>query len=291
MDIHTPPVNRLHSTPPDPQRHQMLQDIARGMSRDVVFPTGFNTLTRLHAALEDPAIGLAEIGQLILTDPLVSARILALANSVAYNPAGKPIQNLQKAVERLGLQNVRMVALAVASRQMLQARDAAFRGLGDRIWAQSLRTASAAYVVARRLSRVSPDEAQFAGLIHNIGAFYILYCGMQYKELVAAPELMLQLLVEWHESVGHTLAFALGLPPALADTILDEDEPRDDWPEPISSLADVVFVANQLADGAACWQEQPLELPAAQAALRGRLIDQLGEEIDARQQALTAALA
>jgi HD-like signal output (HDOD) protein len=268
----------------------MLEEIARGMSSDVVFPTSFATLTRLHHALEDPAIGLAQIGVLILSDPLVCARVLALANSAAYNPSGNPIQNLQKAVERLGLQNVRMVALAVASRQMLLARDAAFRGLGDRIWAHSLQTASTAYVLARRHSRVPPDEALLAGLIHNIGAFYILYCGAQYKALVTDPALMLDLLAEWHESVGHTLAFALGLPPTLADAILNQDQPHD-WPEPILTLSDVVYVANQLAGGAAVWQQRPLELPAAQAQLRLSLIDRLGDEIDAHHHTLTAALA
>ena len=292
MDIYqpAPASNPLEYTPPDPQRHQMLEDIARGMSSDVVFPTSFNTLARLHRALEDPALGLAQIGVLILGDPLVSARVLALANSAAYNPTGSPIQNLHKAVERLGLQNVRMVALAVAARQMLLARDAAFRGLGDRIWAHSLHTASAAYVLAPRLSRVPPDEALLAGLLHNIGAFYILYCGAQYKELVADPELMLQLLAEWHESVGHTLAFALGLPPPLADAILDQDQPHD-WPDPVRTLSNVVYVANQLAGGAACWQQRPLELPADQAELRRGLLDQFGDKIDAHHHTLTAALA
>lgn len=284
MDIY----HATNPPPPDPRRHRMLDDIAHELSGELVFPTGFDTVTRLHEALEDPEIGLEKIGALLPGDPLVSARLLALANSAAYNPAGDTIKNLHKAIERLGLQNVRMVALGVASRQLLLARDDAFRALGDRVWTHSLHTASAAYVLARRLSRVQPDEALLAGLIHNLGAFYLIYRGGQYDDLVADPDALSRLLADWHESIGHTLAIALGLPQKLADAILDQDQPHD-WPEPILSLSDVVYVANLHSGGAARWQQRPLALPAGQAEQLQALDERFGAEIDAHHRALTAA--
>lgn len=291
MDIYQDSHPETNAAPLEPPRHRLLEDIARELSSDVVFPTSFDTVTRLHAALEDPEIGLAQVGALITVDPLVSARVLALANSTAYNPAGDAVQTLPKAIERLGLENVRMVALALLARQMLQSREsAAFRDLGTRIWAHSLHTASAAYVLARKLARVNADEALLAGLIHDIGACYMIYRGAHYEDLVAQPDELQRLLTDWHESIGHTLAIALGLPQKLADAILDQDGPRD-WPEPILSLADVVYVANLMAGGAARWQQQPLILPEGQAELRQELFDRFGADIDAHHQTLTAAFA
>lgn len=289
MDIYQDPKPEAHDAPPEPPRHRLLEDIARELSSDVVFPTSFDTVTRLHAALEDPDIGLAQVGALITVDPLVSARVLALANSTAYNPAGDIVQTLPKAIERLGLENVRMVALALLARQMLQSREStAFRELGTRIWAHSLHTASAAYVLARKLTRVNADEALLAGLIHDLGACYMIYRGAQYDDLVNHPDALQGLLSDWHESIGHTLAIALGLPQKLADAILDQDTPRD-WPDPILSLTDLVYVANLMAGGAARWQQQPLRLPEGQAELRQSLADQFGADIAAHHQTLTAA--
>lgn len=289
MDIYPSPKPDPNAVPLEPPRHRLLEDIARELSSDVVFPTSFDTVTRLHAALEDPDIGLAQIGALITVDPLVSARVLALANSAAYNPSGDIVQTLPKAIERLGLENVRMVALALLARQMLQSREnPAFRELGTRIWAHSLHTASAAYVLARKLTRVNADEALLAGLIHDLGACYMIYRGAQYDDLVNNPDALQRLLSDWHESIGHTLAIALGLPQKLADAILDQDTPRD-WPDPLLSLADVVYVANLIAGGAAHWQQQPLTLPDDQAELRQHLVDQFGADIAAHHQTLTAA--
>ena len=274
-----------------PPRHRLLEEIAHEMSRELVFPTSFDTVTRLIGALEDPDIGLAQIAALITVDPLLSARVLALANSAAYNPAGDTVQQLQKAIERLGVENVRVVALAVATRQMMLAHEAAaFRELADRIWTHSLHTASAAYVLARKLTRQHPDEALLAGLLHNIGAFYMIYRGAQFPELTAAPKAMLQLLAEWQNSVGQTLAIALGLPQKLTDTIFRDDEPRD-WPDPLISLSDLVYVADLLAGGAASWQQRPLALADEPAAQRQQLLDQWATDIDAHRRALTAAFA
>ena len=284
MDIYQPTL------PDSPPRHPMLADIARELTSEVVFPTGLDTIARLHAAIERPDISLAEVGALITVEPLVCARVLALANSVAYNPAGAAIQTLPKAIERLGVGNVRTVALAVLAKQLLQTREAAaFREIATRIWAHSLHTASAAYVVARRLTRVHPDEALLAGLIHDIGACYMVHRGARYNDLVARPTDLVRLIADWHESIGHTLAITLGLPKPLCDAILDQDTARD-WPDPVFSLNDIVYVANAVAGGGAHWEQRPLDLPGNQGdRLRG-LIDQLGNEIDTHRQLLTASL-
>ena len=290
MDIYQDPNPDATTTVLATARHPMLEDIARELSSDVVFPASFDTVTRLHRALDNPDIGLARIGAVITVDPLVSARVLALANSAAYNLSGDTVQTLPRAIERLGLENVRMVALALLARQMLQTREAAsFRDLGTRIWVHSLQTASAAYVLARRLTRVNADEALLAGLLHDLGACYMIYRAARYPALVARPDDLLGLLADWHESIGHTLAIALGLPQKMADAILDQDARRD-WPDPVHSLTDLVYLANLLAGGSARWLQQPLTLPETEAALRQDLLDRYGNDIDAHRQTLTAAL-
>lgn len=276
----------------DHQRFQMLQDIAKELSGDTVFPTCFETVIQLRKALQDPEISIGRLAALITLDPLVSARLLALANSAAYNPAGSPIRDLHHAITRLGLHTVRTATFAIAMKQLLMARGVVgFHNLADQLWRHSLHTASAAYVLARRLTRISPDEALLAGIIHDIGAFYMIYRASLYEELVLRPETTQYLIVRWHESIGHALIIALGLPAELADAMRDHDQPRS-IPASPRTLADVVFLANRLAGGISGWLgHQPSEVPVAGQEHIAALNEQFDEEIRAHEASLLAAFA
>lgn len=228
------------------QRFQMLTDIARDLAGDVVFPTCFDTAVHLRQELQNPDVPIARIAQLVSVEPLIAAKLLHIANSAYYNPAGVAIRGLPEAIARLGVSLVRTTALAVAMNQLLRSRDMAmFSGLAHDLWVHSIRTATAARLLARTRTRLNPDEAMLAGLVHDLGAFYMLYRAMQYPELRARPESMRFLIVHWHESIGVTLLNALGLPADIVDATIDHDQPRP-MPAQLRTLGDVVYVANAL---------------------------------------------
>lgn len=274
----------------DRQRFQMLEDIARELSGKPVFPTCFDPVIKLRKALDDPQIGLTEIANLLALEPLVSTRILALANSAMYRPDDREIRDLRNAVGRLGLNLVRTTALAIAMKQLMLMRDVvAFQEQTNRLWEHSLRTASAAYVLARDLSRINPDEAMLAGMVHDIGAFYMIYRAAQYEELVLRPESTRHLVVRWHESIGHALAIALGLPESIAGAILDHDQHRP-FPETPRTLSDIVYLANLVAGGRFEWLDMPPDTAAADLERLQALLDRFRGAIDEHEAASRAIL-
>ena len=177
---------------------------------------------------------------------MIAAKLLHLANSVYYNPSGAAVRGLPEAVTRLGVSLVRTTALAVAMNQLMRSREmVVYSDLMRDLWQHSIKTAVAARILARAHTRLNPDEAMLAGLVHDLGAFYMLYRAMQYAELRARPESMRYLIVQWHESIGVTLLNALGLPTEIVDATIDHDQPRP-VPTTLRTLADVVYVANLL---------------------------------------------
>jgi HD-like signal output (HDOD) protein len=74
------------------QRFQMLTDIAKELSGEVVFPTYFDAVLRLRKVLHDPAESIANIAHAVSVEPLISAKLLHLANSVAFNPEGRELR-------------------------------------------------------------------------------------------------------------------------------------------------------------------------------------------------------
>lgn len=242
------------------QRFVMLEDIARELSGEVVFPTYFDAVLRLRKALQDPDLSVGDIAATIAIEPLISAKLLHMANSVAFNPTGQEIVDLKAAVSRLGINHVRSAALSIAMSQLMRAKGmAAFSDLTHTLWEHSIQTAAAARVLARQLTRINPEEAMLAGLIHDLGAFYMLYRATQYPELCERPESVKYLIVQWHEGIGVSLLDALGLPGEIVRATEEHDHLRA-LPAPPKTLADIIYIANMLAGGHFEWelQDQPI---------------------------------
>ena len=228
------------------QRFQMLEDIARELAGDVVFPTSFDAALRLRKEMQNPDLPTARIAQIVNVEPLVATKLMHMANSVLYSPDGTPARNLQAAIARLGVELVRTTALAIAMNQLVRSKDMAiFSDLTHSLWDHTIKTAAAARVLARTYTRISPDEALLAGLVHDLGAFYMVYRAAQYAELRARPDTVRYLIMQWHESIGVTLLHALGLSEEVVDATIDHDQPRA-IPTTVRTLADIIYVGSIL---------------------------------------------
>jgi len=287
--VDTPPNDDKKGDALSAQRFQMLEDIAQELSGDVVFPTAFDIVARLRKALQDPNLPLPRLAEIVELEPLISGRLIGLANSVAFKRRGLEVRSVKVAVTRLGINLVRSTAMGIAMNQLLRAKDLLpFGDLAQRLWQHSLQSAAAAEVIAQRMTtNIAPDEALLAGLVHDLGAFYMLYRASQYAELRSRPDTVRYLITEWHESIGHSLLVALGMPHAIADAMRDHDRPRP-VPRPPRNLTDIVYAANLMAGGKLEWLSRDADAPSAEKMeLPMEYID-LSEDIEKRAKEMRA---
>ena len=85
---------------------------------ELVFSTGAQVALKLRHALDDPDCHVNTASRLIQAEPLLSARVIAIANSAVYNRSGREIADVQVAVSLLGFQTIRSLAMALVTRQM-----------------------------------------------------------------------------------------------------------------------------------------------------------------------------
>lgn len=235
------------------QRFQMLEDIARELAGEVVFPTSFDAAIRLRRELQNTSLPTARIAKIVGLEPLIATKLMRLASSVIYSPDGTPTRSLQDAVSRLGVDLVRTTALAIAMNQLLRAKDlVVFASLTQTLWDHTLKTAAAARILARTHTRVHPDEAMLAGLVHDLGAFYMVYRAAQYPELRERPDTVKYLIIQWHESIGVTLLNALGLSEEIINAAIDHHQPRSQ-PVIVRDLPAIIYVASMLDDTHSEW--------------------------------------
>jgi HD-like signal output (HDOD) protein len=162
--------------------------------------------------------------------------------------------------------------------QMLKSKNlSAYDRISQQTWENSVQVAAIARVLARHLGRIHPDEAMLAGLVHNIGVFYLMYRAAEYPEYRDNEAAMLELLAGWHEGVGESLLHILGLPDSITDAVRDQNQLRSI--ETPCSISDVLHFAKLLADTQPAWQTANLDAQqtAALAAERSRYADLLQE--------------
>lgn len=240
------------------QRFQMLEDIAQEMSVDLVFPTHFEVAFTLRKVLQEPNLTADRLALFVELDPLVALKVLQIANSQTAVIAGSYVFNLSGAIERIGLQQAKSAILIQVNRQLLLSRNMVrFSQLSRHLWDHSLKSAVASRVLARHHphSRINPDEAMIAGLVHDIGAFYMLYRASQYPELVERPDTVKYLIIQWHEDIGLSLLRLFGLPESLAQAMVNHDLWRASS-KFLKTLGDFVHAGNIMAGAQFEWEHQ-----------------------------------
>ena len=146
---------------------------ARG---EISFPTSVNAVLRLQLALDDPDCHVDEAIRLVLSEPQLAARTVALANTAAYGAAGAvQVSNVRAAVLRIGYRRLRGLVAALMVRQFgHRIADRVLRAKAEQLWTHSAQVAALAQAIARHVTRVDPDTALFAGIVHEVGGFYLL---------------------------------------------------------------------------------------------------------------------
>jgi len=234
-------------TAPGQRAYQFLKTLAADLSsRQISFPTFTGATIRVRTALADPAIDADRLARAISSEPLLPARLIHIANSVAMNPGGKPVSDVRSAVLRVGHDVVRSTAVALAMEQLKAAKDVqVFHEQAEWIWRHSLEVAAIAYVITRKHTRLNPDEALFAGLVHDIGRFYLLSRAAADAELVQHPAELDALIQEWHSSIGQAVLHEFDLSEATQKAVAEhEDHPAAFPPR---QLVDVITLANRVA--------------------------------------------
>jgi HD-like signal output (HDOD) protein len=150
----------------------LAAEAARG---NLTFPTSATVLLRVRKGLDDPDCAIETAARLIQTEPVLAARVVAVANSTMFNRSGRTVTDVRAAVNMLGFRMVRTLATAMVVRRMAgQPETPAHRDLAMKLWGHSAHVAALAHLIARRVTKQDPDTAPFAGMVHEIGGFYLL---------------------------------------------------------------------------------------------------------------------
>jgi HD-like signal output (HDOD) protein len=196
--------------------------------------------------MKNPDIGLATLARIVISEPLLSAKVVRLANSVAMNSSGQAIRDVRLAVARLGMDPIKTLAMVLLMSQLRQSRRYEnTRPLSDSLWERSINVAAMAYVIAKKMTVLNPDEAMFAGIVHDIGRFYLLAQASDYPELLENRAALAEAINDLEARVTRMVLEELRFPASVVEAI--EVPGRHVESLPPASLSDVLFIAKALS--------------------------------------------
>lgn len=226
-------------------RLQIFKDIAAQASRgEMTFPTNVNTSLKLQQALDNPDCHIDAAAKLVMADPLLSARTVAIANSAAYNRSSNEITNVKVAVGRLGFRTLKSLVASVIVRQLdSKITDPKLKAKAAQLWEHSAHVSALAQVIAKHVTKVDPDTAMFAGIVHEVGGFYLLSRAEEFPGLLDGDS---EDWIEYGEKlIGRGVLKKLGVPDAVMTAV--EALWHGTSTIPPESLGDTLILANDLA--------------------------------------------
>lgn len=227
---------------------EFIESLAKELSTNsLIFPTSMNITMRIRSALNNPDSSIDKAALIVGAEPVLSAHLLRLANAAAMNTGGKPVVDLRTAITRLGYTTVRNVAISVGMRQLSQSStQSAMQPRVQKLWDHSIRVASISYILAKKRARINPDEAMLAGLLHDIGEFYILTRVKDFPDIFADDSAIEEISRQWQDEVGQAILESWEIPEGIADAVRNHTLLGRTHAGP-ADLTDVIMVANILS--------------------------------------------
>ncbi len=234
-------TDRESVPPPDPD------EILGAMNRIKPIPQVALKILRLIDANE---YDISAITEEILTDQVITARTLQLANSAMFATKGT-IASLDHAVVYLGQNLLVRLVLTAAVQGYYEQTGMGYALCKGGIYHHSLGCAQTAELLARRTGREDPGRAYTAGLLHDIGkvvldqyvsdAFPLFYRTLSETrdDILSIEGRMLGID---HTEAGGMLARQWSLPGAIENAIRHHHHP--DRAEEDTELATLIFLAD-----------------------------------------------
>ncbi len=266
----------------------MIHDLNQRLERLPPFP---EAATRALQELGRDNVDFARLEQAIGSDPVLTARILRIANSPFYGLARK-IAAVKDACMLTGAPTLRNLIIAsVAMRQF--STDQIAPAEYTAIWRHSAQCAAFASELAHAV-RQPRDAAFTAGLLHDIGklalaTLFAVEC-KQIREHGATLEAELAVLGTTHADIGARIAELWHLPLAIRDAISTHHQPPS---ASRATLTDITYTADILAHALEDGADSAQAWPQVNAEVLARLnLDTAGREaLYAQGRTLAAAAA
>ena len=225
-----------------------VQKLASELSQgELELPSFPEIVIRVQRVLADEDVPLDKVARVVGSEPALTARLMRMANSAALNASGKVVTELRTAINRMGYEMVRSASIAFAMSQIrFNESLAPIKNELDDLWERSMLVAAFALVLARKCTKISPEESMLTGMMHGIGKLYVLTRAMDQPTLLKDTATMHQIMTEWHPQIGKAILENWDFPEVVSQAVGEQGD-LDRGKVKSADLSDILMVSIAMA--------------------------------------------
>jgi len=210
----------------------------------VTLPSLPEVAMQVRRLVQDPNVTAAQVEKVINTDVVLSTRLLKVVNSPMYRGSA-PIDNLRMAVTRLGTDLIRNIVTSLVMEQLYQSRSThlVVKKYLQAMWHHSAKVATLSQILCKYFTKLRPDQALLAGLVHDIGVMPVLSRAEFYPDLLEDTAQLDVVLRRLHTMVGPSILDEWGFPPEIVAVAAEHEDITGKREGPVEYV-DIVIVAN-----------------------------------------------
>ena len=213
------------------------------------FPGMPGTAVKLLGLIDDSAMRVSQIEEILRHDPGLTANVLRMANSAYFGIPSK-VGSIRQAVILLGLKRLIQMVIAACVSAIMDKSVPGYDLPPGELWRHSIAASVAAEGLVKVLKVEAAEEIFTAALLHDVGKLVLGdFVKDEFKQIETAISQGISfemaekiVLGTTHADVGARILTKWLLPPEIVHAVQFHHAPETS--ERVSSMLDIVHVAN-----------------------------------------------
>ncbi len=222
---------------------EFLNTLLTDLENDkLVLPTLPEVALKVRDTLEDDAVSMNKVSEVISSDAALSARLIQVSNSPLLR-AAQPIDTLLGAISRMGFTMVKNLVTSMVMEQMFQATSDTTDSRLRATWEHSTQVAAISHALCAEMTKLPADQAMLAGLVHDIGVLPILSRAEDVPEILEDEAKLDSIIRKAHGTIGAAILKKWHFSEQLITVAAEHENLARDHDGP-ADYTDIITVAN-----------------------------------------------
>jgi HD-like signal output (HDOD) protein len=224
------------------EHHLLMEFYAELRSNQLRLPSVPDVAWKVRRMVDRDDSTADQVASAVSADPAMAAKLVRACNSPLYR-GFSDVRNVRESVIRLGMRTTRQLVTVFSMREVFKSRQPSLQKEMEKLWRHSREVAALCWVLADHATRLNPEEALLAGLLHDIGVVPVLVQAEHHVNLFADETNLQSAISELRADVGTAVLESWSFPPAFVDAVRHAEDWGYESREAEPQLVDVVIVA------------------------------------------------
>ena len=267
------------------ENHLLMEFYSELRSNQVKLPSVPDVAWKVRRLVDREDSMADDVAIAVSADPAMAAKLVRACNSPLYR-GFSDVRNVREAVIRLGMHTTRQLVTVFSLREVFKTQRPSLQKHMEQLWRHSREVAALCRVLAEHATRIDPEEAMLAGLLHDIGVVPVLVQAEHHPKLFVEEQNLRHAVAELRADIGCAVLDNWAFPRAFVDAARYAEDWHYECPQAEPQLVDVVIVA-QLHSMIGTSQKEPL--PAFEQVPAWRRLGELNLNASRSLELLTEA--